>query len=600
MCAPPPGEERVLSRTRKLSLAAFLIAGVAGLVRGQGVVRLGSEFRVNTHTTNYQAAPRISHDGVGNFIVVWQSKNQDGSQTGVYAQRYTSAGATAGAEFKANTYTTSYQAYPAVAQDSAGNFVVAWTTYGQTGTYGYEDVFGQRYTSAGATSGSEFRANTYTTDTAQQFPRVARNGTGFVVVWQSDGQDGDGNGVYGQRYTSAGAASGSEFRANTYTTSEQAYPDVDLDGTGNFVVVWQSLNQDAGTAGVFAQRYNSSGTKVGTEFLVNTTTAGAQDAPAIAVDTAGTFVVIWESPQEGNGFGIVGQRFSNAGAKLGAELSVNTYTTADQTLPAVASDGLGNFVAVWQSAGQDGSNLGIFGQRYTSTGAKRGIEFPVNTYTTGAQSDPAVTMDGSGTFIVTWQSFQDGSTTGIYAQRFSNQDCQNLGGSGPTPSNASACTGGMASLSVVGSGSSVTYQWRRNGTPLTNGGAFSGTTTPTLTVNPVAFANTGSYTCLIKDSCAPQGSLSLGPATITLIDPGAVPGLALTRTGGGASLHLSWGIGANATGYTVFEDSSPGGAFATATGSASSGAVGLTVPMPAGNVFYLVAATNNCGTGPKR
>jgi len=587
----------VLSRTRKVYLAALLCAAAIGGVWAQGVVRLGAEFRVNTYTTNYQAAPRISSDGSGNFVVVWQSKNQDHSLLGVYGQRYSSAGAALGGEFKVNTYTTSYQSYPAIAEDSAGNFVVAWTTYGQTGVYGYEDIFGQKYTSAGAASGSEFRINTYTTDTAQQFPRVARNGTGFVVVWQSDLQDGGGNGIYGQRYTSAGATSGSEFRANTYTTNEQAYPDVGLDGTGNFVVTWQSLTQDAGTSGVFAQRYNNLGTKVGSEFQVNTTTTGTQDAPAIAVDSGGTFVVVWESPQEGNGLGIVAQRYSNAGTKLGAELAVNTYTTSDQSLPAVASDGLGNFVAVWQSAGQDGSNLGIFGQRYTSTGAKRGVEFPVNTFTSGVQSNPAVTMDPAGNFVVTWQSFQDGSTTGVYAQRFSNQDCQNLGGSGP--SNASACTGGTASFSAVGSGSSVTYQWRRNGLPLTDGGSFSGTTTPNLTVNPVAFANTGSYTCLIRDACAPQGSLSLGPATLTLIDPGTVPGLLVTRTNGGADLHLGWGAGANATGYTVFQDASPSGTFATVTGSASSGAIGLTFPMPAGNVFYLVAATNACGMGPK-
>src|SRR5262249_38745099 len=153
--------------------------------------------------------------------VVWQSRLQDGSLLGVYGQRYNNAGAAVGSEFKVNTYTTSYQQYPAVASDAAGNFVVAWSSYGQTGVYGYDDVWGKRYTSAGVAS-SEFRINSYTTDTSQLFPRVTRSGTGFIVVWQSDGQDGSGNGVYGQRYTSTGSTAGSEFRANTYTTSEQA------------------------------------------------------------------------------------------------------------------------------------------------------------------------------------------------------------------------------------------------------------------------------------------------------------------------------------------------------------------------------------------
>ena len=46
--------------------------------------------------------------------------------------------------------------------------------------------------------GPEFRVNTYTTST-QASPSVASDPNGnFVVVWQSDGQDGSGYGVYGQ------------------------------------------------------------------------------------------------------------------------------------------------------------------------------------------------------------------------------------------------------------------------------------------------------------------------------------------------------------------------------------------------------------------
>lgn len=66
---------------------------------------------------------------------------------------------------------------------------------------------------------------------------------------------------------------------------------------------------------------------------------------------------------------------------VGSEFHVNTYTTDDQYASSVAADAAGNFVVVWQSFGQDGSGLGVFGQRYDSTGLPVGSEFQVNTAT---------------------------------------------------------------------------------------------------------------------------------------------------------------------------------------------------------------------------
>ena len=63
---------------------------------------------------------------------------------------------------------------------------------------------------------------------------------------------------------------------------------------------------------------------------------------------------------------------------------MNTYTTAMQNTPAVAVDGSGDFVVVWQSYGQDGkSHYSVFGQRFNAAGTPASGEFQVNTYTTG-------------------------------------------------------------------------------------------------------------------------------------------------------------------------------------------------------------------------
>jgi len=379
---------------------------------------LGSEFQVNTYTTSDQSTPAVATDPSGGFVVVWTSYRQDGSDFGVFGQRFTSSGAPLGSEFRVNTYTTSDQLRPAVATDPSGGFVVVWESFGQDGSY--TGVFGQRFASSGAVLGSEFQVNTYTTNN-QATPAVATDPSGgFVVVWASDTQDGSYTGVFGQRFASSGAALGSEFQINTFATFSQFNPDVAVDPSGGFVVVWTSDKQDGSDFGVFGQRFASSGAALGSEFQVNTYTTSDQLRPAVATDPSGGFVVVWHSEtQDGSDFGVFGQRFASAGARLGSEFQVNTYTTGDQRYPVVAADPSGGFVVVWNSFTQDGSDFGVFGQRFASSGAPLGSEFQVNTYTTSSQSYPAVATDPSG-FVVVWQGDrqQDGDASGVFGQRY--------------------------------------------------------------------------------------------------------------------------------------------------------------------------------------
>ncbi len=65
-------------------------------------------------------------------------------------------------------------------------------------------------------------------------------------------------------------------------------------------------------------------TPLDTELQVNSFTADIQDYPAVATQSGGAFVVVWESQQDGDGYGVFGQRFSSSGAKEGGEFQVNT------------------------------------------------------------------------------------------------------------------------------------------------------------------------------------------------------------------------------------------------------------------------------------
>ena len=97
-------------------------------------------------------------------------------------------------------------------------YVVTWTSFESNGG----DVFAQLLDSSGQKIGSEFRVNTETTDVQDQSEVVVLSDGGFMVAWESDGdQDGSGNGVYGQRFDSSANAVGGEFQINSYVTDDQ-------------------------------------------------------------------------------------------------------------------------------------------------------------------------------------------------------------------------------------------------------------------------------------------------------------------------------------------------------------------------------------------
>ena len=408
-------------RLRRTGYACLLSAPLL-LTPGSGLaqVAVGGEFQVNTYTTNSQFSSSVAMDADGDFVVVWQSYGQDGSYYGgIYGQRYNKTGTPAGTEFRINTTTTDTQRNSKVAMDSDGDFVVTWASSGQDGDY--YGVYAQRYDNGGSAVGAEFQVNTYTNDN-QLNPSVAMDNDGdFVITWMSYGQDGSGSGIYAQRYANTGVAVGGEFQVNTTTTNYQSFPSVAIDNDGDFVITWQSNNQDGDSFGVYAQRYANSGATLGNEFRVNTTTTSYQNFPSVAMDSDGDFVITWSSYyQDGSEYGIYAQRYNNTGATAGSEFQVNTSTTGTQGGSSVAMDDDGGFVVSWRSL-HNGNDFDLYAQRYNNTGATVGGEFQINTYTTDNQNAPSAAMDNDGNFVVAWQSnYQDGNFSGIYAQRYSN------------------------------------------------------------------------------------------------------------------------------------------------------------------------------------
>ncbi|HEX2464373.1 MAG TPA: hypothetical protein VHR17_07075, partial [Thermoanaerobaculia bacterium] len=62
---------------------------------------------------------------------------------------------------------------------------------------------------------------------------------------------------------------------------------------------------------------------------------------------------------------VIGPVVAQSVVRQGAEFQVNTFTPSGQYVPALASDGDGDFVVTWTSYGQDGSTRGIFARRFS-------------------------------------------------------------------------------------------------------------------------------------------------------------------------------------------------------------------------------------------
>ena len=350
--------------------------------------------------------------------VAWTSKNQDGDGKGVFAQRFDDAGAASGSEFQVNTATSGDQDRPSVATLSRGGFVVAWESKDQDGDK--EGIFAQRFDADGSSAGSEIQVNTTTADD-QKEPAVAElGGVGFVVTWESKNQDGDGKGIFAQVFDVDGVKVGSEIQVNTTTSKDQDKPAVAELSEGGFVITWESKDQDGDGEGIFAQRVDSEGAKLGGEIQVNTTTSDDQKEPSVTALSGGGFVLTRESKnQDGDGKGVFTQVYDKDGDTVGSETQVNTTIASDQDKPSIVALADGGFAVAWQSKDQDGDGKGIFVQRFDATATKVESETQVNTTTADDQDRPSIAALADGGFVVSWESKnQDGDGKGVFSQRF--------------------------------------------------------------------------------------------------------------------------------------------------------------------------------------
>jgi hypothetical protein len=205
---------------------------------------LGEAFRVNTLIEDTQYLSSVAMNADGEFVVAWKDRSANPGEE-LKARCYSPDGNPVSSEI-----VVAQGEEPGligdVAIDAAGNFVVTW--------YQGASAFARRFTSLGQPAGTEFQVTTF--PVAFEPPSVAMSPNGsFVITWFEDNQIVTGD-VYAQAFDSLGRPISTEMRVNTYTADFQGYPAIAMNPAGNFVVAWISHpGQDGDGAGIFAQRY---------------------------------------------------------------------------------------------------------------------------------------------------------------------------------------------------------------------------------------------------------------------------------------------------------------------------------------------------------
>jgi hypothetical protein len=377
----------------------------------------GSEIQVAASAT-YQVAPAIASDAAGTvYTVVWQKQIADGWD--IYARQYTPSGGTlaAGPEFRVNTLTAGCQQLPAVAADFNGNFVVVWQSDQDPG--GGTGVYARRYNRAGtALDAAEFRVHaTASGNQARPAVAVAPDGR-FLVVWQSD-QPGGSQGwdILAQAYNAGGTTAGVETLVNSLTAGAQSSPRAAYLSapTAGFAVVWESAGA------VLTRRLGITGATLdAADRQVNTTATGFQRSPAVAADPSGNYAIVWESwGADGSTSRVLGRRFQGVSPLNATDLTIDASVAATQQRnPAVSSDTLGNWLVSWDSLGDDPSGAGLVARqidnRQNPVGAKVVLN---NTLTAGDQTLSGLTLTQGSRLLAVWQSLTPAADSAVIEAR---------------------------------------------------------------------------------------------------------------------------------------------------------------------------------------
>ncbi|MCA9057022.1 MAG: cadherin domain-containing protein, partial [Planctomycetaceae bacterium] len=369
----------------------------------------------------------------GKIAVTWRDSGYDGNADGIFVKLFDASLNSLTSKIQANTTTWSYQQEPDITATGDGGFVITWRSYADEDSNGvadYYDVYAQKFDANGTKVGSEIVVDNRTG--YQYQPSVAGFDDGsFLIVYRNDNtsfSDGSGSCILGQYYDASGVAVGGKFIVNT-TTSGTQHDTQSLSLSGNKVLVTYRQN-DGSSFGIYGKIYDSAGTVLKNEYLLNTTTSGEQWNAEFRSLSDGGFLVVYTSGDAGSNYRVLAQRYDNAGTAVGSELALGSYSTDyRQQYGTVVELTSGELVFSWLKT----SNFSeatmtddfIWRQRFSLSGVNYVAESDVldlNLYSQVTSLEADITPLATGGHVVVWRNQgiepSGGTTWGVLAQIF--------------------------------------------------------------------------------------------------------------------------------------------------------------------------------------
>lgn len=299
----------------------------------------------------------------GDYGSTWVTA--DGNFYSAYLRVFARDGSLKLAQIKANT-TLSAQSFmaPMMAMNDAGDIVVFWSQWDSS-------VPGARllarvFSSSGSPLTGEIEvAPRSTANGVVQGVAMDRNGN-FTCIWMSSGQNAD---VMTRRFYKNGSAMTSAVTANTYLPSAQAGMHIAMNTYGQHVIAWESLGQDGSGYGVYAQRFDANGAKVGAEIHVSDATVGDQKDSSVGIAEDGSFAIAWVDDNRANVPSsqptVWVRQFGADGVPLrSADLVADASTSLYSGYSSLAMEPGGSFLVAWRGISPSPNQNYTFGRRY--------------------------------------------------------------------------------------------------------------------------------------------------------------------------------------------------------------------------------------------
>jgi len=374
-----------------------------------------------------QRYPDVAPDGSGEAFIVWGDYRSEWTED-IYAQRINAAGEVQWtADGIAVCTAEDYQYDPSVLYDGTGGAIFLWDDFRSLESY---DVYAQRVDGSGviqwtidgiavcAATGSQYHTDT-----------IADGSGGLIVVW-SDYRSGSADiNVYAQWIDNLGTAQWTPDGVGVSTgAGSQKDPEMASDGLGGTIIGWVDYRDNV--SDIYAQRIDVTGNPQWTANGIPVCTATGYQTHVRAVpDGSGGAIFSWMDARD-VGQDIYAQRTDGSGTLLwSANGIVISSAQNDQTEPFMLPDEAGGAIVVWQDM-RSGSANDIYGQHINGSGGVDWIADGVAiTTAVNGQSHPAIAPDGAGGAIAVWEDLRDGNTD-VYAQRVMNTG--HVGGPIPT------------------------------------------------------------------------------------------------------------------------------------------------------------------------